>query len=177
MFGVVNALNNPGASVTAQTSGDMRVVLFVNGTTEWRGSFAQFLLDNTLAPVEVKEIAHKLTRGEPHLFGGGAQPTFRLERETPPAVASNLVTLTLRLEDDEGSTFTAQGVSVLAALGKIDEQLVALFTSSLVEDEEFDMHAALAALTWNEPGTRIYRRRCFSTPENNFTLTAKGGAS
>jgi hypothetical protein len=77
----VNAQTNPRAGEIVRNADGIRVVLFVNGAEEWRGSFAGFLMVNTFDQKEVNEMARAICRGDSYESGGGAAPTFKLVRE------------------------------------------------------------------------------------------------
>lgn len=84
MVGLVNAQTQPGAGVSAHNSDGFMLVLFdSHGIELWRGSFAEFLRDNTFSPDEVKRAARALYRGEEWKFGGGAAPVYILRRANP----------------------------------------------------------------------------------------------
>lgn len=72
--------------------------------------------------------------------------------------------------DEQGScTFTAEGRTLLAALGKLDEQVNEAFNATLGDDCVFAGEFA-DAHDWLSQG-KPYRRTDFSDPEQDFTLT------
>lgn len=84
----MNAITSQtSAADSAQNTGDLRVVLTMNGKFEWAGSFMEFVKNNedTLSILNVQQIYDALMRGETYTAGGGAAPVavLRVEHATP----------------------------------------------------------------------------------------------
>lgn len=80
------------------------------------------------------------------------------------------ITLTLKIAES-GDEFTGSGPTLLAALGKLDEEIMRVFCTSLMDGGEFELMEAFEALSEG----REYERRDFSTPEDNFTIRVSTG--
>lgn len=68
--------------------------------------------------------------------------------------------------------FGAEGRTFLHALGLIDEQILGLFGSSILDNDSVTEISAL--LYAYETGEKEYYRTDFSTPESNWTLSWEG---
>lgn len=66
---------------TSGTAGDREAEV-------WRGSFAQFALDNSLDEIEVRDVRNRLSKSGAAVFGGGAGPVYVLERAATEPVYS-----------------------------------------------------------------------------------------
>lgn len=69
---------------------------------------------------------------------------------------------------EENMFFYAEGKTFLHALGLIDEQILSLFGSSMLDNDSVTELSAL--LYAYETGEKEYYRTDFSTPESNWTL-------
>lgn len=72
--------------MTKKPTDGMRVVLInaIGGAEIWRGTFAEFVSENSFEARTVREMAKSIAAGHEYQFGGGASPSVVLRREKQP---------------------------------------------------------------------------------------------